>query len=99
MQKRGNYEQVQIHLKGYPSISSTFETKAEEALWAAQQEKQLNEQSPAQVVQRMKGCTLYDTAIQQEFDLYIVKILPGKNRQSSNAIRDPYAACAEITGK
>ena len=75
IQKRGNYWRVQIRKTGYPALSATFDTKAEANLWAAQQEKLLNEQTPARVVTRLRD---QDYKLQDAFDRYIVEILPGK---------------------
>ncbi|MBU2817189.1 integrase, partial [Acidithiobacillus ferrooxidans] len=75
IQKRGNYWRVQIRRTGYPTLSSTFDTKAEATLWAAQQEKTLSEQTPERVVQRLRD---QDYRLQDAFDRYIVEILPGK---------------------
>ncbi|MBU2860269.1 site-specific integrase [Acidithiobacillus ferrooxidans] len=75
IQKRGNYWRVQIRRKGYPTLSSTFDTKAEATLWAAQQEKTLSEQTPERVVQRLRD---QDYRLQDAFDRYIVEILPSK---------------------
>ena len=75
IQKRGNYWRVQIRRKDYPPISSTFDTKAEATLWAAQQEKLLNEQTPERVVKRLRD---QDYRLKDAFDRYIVEILPGK---------------------
>ena len=75
IQKRGNYWRAQIRRKDYPPISSTFDTKAEATLWAAQQEKLLNEQTPERVVKRLRD---QDYRLKDAFDRYIVEILPGK---------------------
>jgi len=83
IQKRGKYWRVQIRKQGYPALSSTFDTKAEAQLWAIQQEKKLSEQSPAQVVQRMKDGTF---TIQQAFDRYTEEVLPGK--RPTTQVRD-----------
>lgn len=83
IQKRGKYWRVQIRKQGYPALSSTFDTKAEAQLWAIQQEKKLSEQSPAQVVQRLKDGTF---TIQQAFDRYTEEVLPGK--RSTTQVRD-----------
>jgi integrase len=75
IQKRGKYWRVQIRRKGYPTLSSTFDTKAEATLWAAQQEKMLAEQSPERVVQRLQN---QDYRLQDALDRYAAEVLPGK---------------------
>ena len=75
IQKRGNYWRVQIRRKDYPTLSATFDTKAEAALWAAQEEKRLAEQTPAQVVRQIRD---QGYRLQDAFDRYITEILPGK---------------------
>lgn len=75
IQKRGHYWRVQIRKQGYPALSATFDTKAEAALWAAQQEKRLTEQTPAQVVRQIRD---QEYRLKDAFDRYAVEILPGK---------------------
>lgn len=75
IQKRGHYWRVQIRKTGYPALSATFDTKAEAALWAAQQEKRLTEQTPAQVVRQIRD---QEYRLKDAFDRYAVEILPGK---------------------
>ncbi|MHB1642351.1 MAG: tyrosine-type recombinase/integrase [Acidithiobacillus sp.] len=75
IQKRGKYWRAQIRRTGYPTLSSTFDTKAEATLWAAQQEKTLSEHTPERVVQRLRD---QDYRLKDAFDRYIVEILPGK---------------------
>jgi len=75
IQKRGKYWRVQIRRKGYPTLSSTFDTKAEATLWAAQQEKLLAEQSPELVVQRLQN---QDYRLRDALDRYAAEVLPGK---------------------
>ena len=75
IQKRGKYWRVQIRRKGYPALSATFDTKAEAALWAAQEEKRLAEQTPQQVVQRLRN---QEYRLMDALDRYAAEILPGK---------------------
>ncbi|MGE4529913.1 MAG: hypothetical protein AB7C98_01145 [Acidithiobacillus sp.] len=75
IQKRGNYWRVQIRRKGYPALSSTFDTKAEATLWAAQQEKMLSEQTPERVVKRIRD---HEYRLVDALDRYVQEILPGK---------------------
>ena len=75
IQKRGNYWRVQIRKQGYPALSATFDTRAEAALWAAQQEKRLTEQTPAQVVRQIRD---QEYRLKDALDRYAVEILPGK---------------------
>lgn len=75
IQKRGKYWRVQIRKQGYPALSSTFDTKAEASLWAAQQEKKLAEQSPAQVVKRMQDQTF---TFGEALTRYADEIIPTK---------------------
>ena len=75
IQKRGKYWRVQIRRKDYPTLSATFDTKAEAALWAAQEEKRLAEQTPQQVVRQIRD---QGYRLQDAFDRYITEILPGK---------------------
>jgi len=84
IQKRGKYWRVQIRRKGYPALSATFDTKAEAQLWAAQQEMRLDEQTPAQVVQRMQhqSVTLFDALTRYE-----TEILPDKKPTTQNRDR------------
>lgn len=73
--KRGKYWRVQIRRKGYPTLSATFDTEAEANLWAVQQEKKLAEQSPAQVVKRMRDQTY---SFGDALDRYVLEIMPSK---------------------
>jgi integrase len=75
IQKRGKYWRVQIRRKGYPTLSSTFDTKAEATLWAAQQEKMLAEQSPERIVQRLQH---QDYRLRDALDRYAAEVIPGK---------------------
>jgi integrase len=75
IQKRGKYWRVQIRRKGYPTLSSTFDTKAEATLWAAQQEKMLAEQTPERVVQRLQN---QDYRLRDALDRYAAEVLPSK---------------------
>ncbi|MGK9452556.1 tyrosine-type recombinase/integrase [Acidithiobacillus caldus] len=84
IQKRGKYWRVQIRRKGYPALSATFDTKAEAQLWAAQQERQLEEQTPAQVVQRMRHQA---TTLNDALTRYETEILPDKKLTTQNRDR------------
>jgi integrase len=75
IQKRGKYWRVQVRRTGYPTLSSTFDTKAEASLWAAQQEKMLAEQTPERVVKRLQD---QDYRLQDALDRYATEILPSK---------------------
>ncbi|MBU2831844.1 integrase [Acidithiobacillus ferriphilus] len=75
IQKRGNYWRVQIRRTGYPALSGTFDTKTEANLWAAQQEKLLNEQSPERVVTRLRD---QEYRLNDALDRYAIEILPSK---------------------
>lgn len=75
IQKRGKYWRVQIRKQGYPSLSSTFDTKAEANLWAAQKEKELEHQSPAQVIKRMQDQTF---TFGEALSRYAEEIVPTK---------------------
>ena len=84
IQKRGKYWRVQIRCKGYPALSATFDTKAEAALWAAQEEKRLAEQTPQQVVQRLRN---QEYRLMDALDRYAADILPGKKPTTQNRDR------------
>ncbi len=84
IQKRGKYWRVQVRRKGYPTLSGTFDTKAEAALWAAQQEKVVAEQTPERVVQRLRNT---EYALSDALDRYTDEILPSKKPTTQNRDR------------
>lgn len=73
--KRGRFWRVQIRRAGYPTLSATFDTKAEANLWAAREEKRLAEQTPAQVVKRIQD---QGFLLSGALDRYETEVLPGK---------------------
>lgn len=103
--KRGKYWRAQVRRTGYPILNATFDTKEDAALWAAQKEKEIAEQAPERISQRIKA---REFTFRQALERYQTQVLPSKSPKTQKVeqsfLRDLLASdlasvpLVEITG-
>ncbi len=73
--QRGKYWRAQVRRKGYPTLTATFDSKLEAQQWAVQKEREIAEQSPERIRQRIRDrrFTLGDA-----LNRYEREVLPSK---------------------
>ncbi|WP_312283445.1 tyrosine-type recombinase/integrase [Candidatus Igneacidithiobacillus taiwanensis] len=77
--KSGKYWRAQIRKTGYPSISKTFDTKAEALAWATQVEAKWDTQAPEQVYQSLLA---RDLTLKAALERYKAEVLPSKAKKT-----------------
>ncbi len=83
--QRGKYWRAQIRRKGYPTLTATFDTKLEAQQWAVQKEREIAEQSPERIRQRIRDrrFTLGDALHRYEREVLPSKSESARKREPS----------------
>ncbi len=79
--KNGKFWRAQIRRTGYPSLSKTFDTKAEAMQWAAQTEAKWETQSPEQVNHSLSA---RDLTLKAALVRYANEVMPSKAQKTIN---------------
>lgn len=85
--RNGKFWRSQVRKKGYPTITATFDTKAEAIEWGQKKEKELEKQSPESVLIKKQLSTI---TLREAISKYEAEILPKK---AASTIKREKAIC------